>query len=105
MLQMNYPKSILIIILILFFYGLSGFSETVKLTCEGSKNFIIQIENNICVIENQKWEIIEYDGKYLLCEISDPQLKIFEINLITNEAIYEDTDTDEIYELVCSEKI
>ena len=71
----------------------------------GFRNFPVNIENGTCRIENQKWQLIEFNKKYLLCEVSDPQLKTFEINLMTNKAIYEDTDTDEMYELFCYKKI
>ena len=102
---MRYPKVMLFSILIPFFLSSTVFSKILKIQCKGSKNFSIFIENKTCKIDNQNWELIEHSKKYLLCEISDPQLKIFEINLNKNEALYEDTDTDEMYELVCSEKI
>ena len=102
---MNCLKLILLSNLILVLCSSTGFSKTLQLQCQGFRNFHVNIEDDTCRIENQKWQLIEFNKKYLLCEVSDPQLKTFEINLMTNKAIYEDTDTDETYELFCYKKI
>ena len=101
---MNCLKLILLSNLILVLCSSTGFSKTLQLQCEGFRNFSVNIEDDTCRIENQKWQLTEFNKKYLLCEVSDPQLTTFEINLMTNKAIYEDTDTDETYELLCYKK-
>jgi hypothetical protein len=88
-------------IVVFFVNSASGYSENFKFKCKNSQSLNVQISESICKIENRKWKLIKRSKEYILCEISDPQLETFEMNLITNKAIYEDTDTDELYEFSC----